>query len=264
MKLYNYLSATKRNAARVERRYYKSLKRVLGTRTGSNTQFSEKDLAIAKFIILNDMTMVSVRGLLATISACKYTVANGIAGDFLECGVWRGGNAIAAKMIFDEYGSNKKVYLFDTFAGMTKPTEFDFSIRRNSPAMPIFLKGQKENHNEMCYASLADVKNNFGVAGVDLANVHFVQGDVLETLADKTNLPTEIAVLRLDTDWYESSKYELEILYPLLSVGGVLLLDDYGFWAGQRKATDDYFAGENHITPMLHIVSSAGRAAIKL
>ena len=70
--------------------------------------------------------------------------------------------------------------------------------------------------------------------------IHFVRGPVEETLP--AGAPDEIALLRLDTDWYESTRHELEHLYPRLAAGGVLLVDDYGHWEGARKAVDEYFA----------------------
>jgi hypothetical protein len=73
-------------------------------------------------------------------------------------------------------------------------------------------------------------------------------------------LPTSIAILRLDTDWYESTKIELEILYPLLQPGGILIIDDYGYWSGSRKAVDEYFEGK---TPFMFQVDSDCRMIVK-
>jgi len=71
--------------------------------------------------------------------------------------------------------------------------------------------------------------------------LHYIVGDVCETLNNDVNIPKNIAVLRLDTDWYYSSKIELEKLFPNVVKGGVVIFDDYYFWDGQRKATDEYF-----------------------
>jgi O-methyltransferase len=91
----------------------------------------------------------------------------------------------------------------------------------------------------------------------------FIQGDVAVTLEVPNNLPEGIAVLRLDTDWYESTKKELEILYPRLSVGGVLLVDDYGHWVGAREAVDEYFKRHNN-RPFLVYNDNTGRAGVKV
>ena len=76
-------------------------------------------------------------------------------------------------------------------------------------------------------------------------NIHFIVGDVCITLLEKNNLPDKISLLRLDTDWYKSTKTEMEILYPLLSNKGVLIVDDYGHWRGSKQAVDEYFSGQN-------------------
>jgi predicted O-methyltransferase YrrM len=111
-----------------------------------------------------------------------------------------------------------------------------------------------------CYASLDQVSQNFAAAGLSTKTSHFVKGDVMETLKD--NLPEQISVLRLDTDWYESTRFELEVLYPRLSKGGVLIIDDYGHWSGSRKATDEYFSSIQ--APLLNRVNDQVRLCIKV
>src|SRR5437773_5710167 len=96
--------------------------------------------------------------------------------------------------------------------------------------------------------------------GYPTAKLHFVQGMVEETIP--ATVPARIAILRLDTDWYQSTRHELEHLYPLVSHIGVLIVDDYGYWKGARKAVDEYFARAQ--TPMLlHRIDSAGRIGVK-
>ena len=177
-----------------------------------------------------------------------------------ECG--GGGNSLLAASIFKMYGSSKKVYLFDTFAGMTEPTKEDARLFKNQPVMKIFEESQKESYNDWCYASMEDVQNNFEQAGLLTPSVKFVKGDVAETLAISENIPDKICVLRLDTDFYESTKKELEILYPRLTIGGVLIIDDYGTWAGSKQATDEYFASIGK-RPFLQYTDRTGRAAVK-
>jgi hypothetical protein len=168
----------------------------------------------------NNLSMGSDERLFTTMLACKHVVERDIEGDFLECGVWRGSHAVLAASIFKLYGSKKKVYLFDTFEGMTEPTELDRYAATGRGALQEFRDHQKESHNDWCYASIDDVRNPFLRADLLGDNVVFVKGDVLATLAESANIPTRISVLRLDTDWYESTKKELEVLYPLLSAGG--------------------------------------------
>jgi O-methyltransferase len=90
--------------------------------------------------------------------------------------------------------------------------------------------------------------------------IHFVEGPVEETVPGSA--PAELALLRLDTDWYESTKHELEHLYPRLARGGVLILDDYGYWQGARRAVDEYLAGLD--SPLLlNRIDHTARIALK-
>jgi elongation factor P hydroxylase len=90
--------------------------------------------------------------------------------------------------------------------------------------------------------------------------VHLVQGLVEETLPAQA--PESIALLRLDTDWYKSTLHELEHLYPRLVRGGVLLIDDFGYWQGARQATEEYFA-RHPPAPLLVAVDQTGRVGVR-
>jgi hypothetical protein len=226
--------------------------------------FTRQDVAVIDFVLGNRLTMVTRQRLIATINACKHAVRAEIDGDFVECGVWRGGNAIAAKMTFENYASDKRVWLFDTFAGMTAPTDVDRAAFTGGAASDEFEQHRRADHNAWCYASIEDVRRNFAAAGVAADGIRFVQGDVLSTLADAANLPEAISVLRLDTDWYESTRAELEVLYPRLATGGSLLIDDFGHWEGARKAVEEYFeALAPPRRPLLHYTDHTGRMAVK-
>jgi O-methyltransferase len=226
-------------------------------------EFSEKEAAIFRHVLGKNLTMVSPERLVATILSSRYVVEKEIEGDFVECGVWRGGNSLAAKLVFEANGSDRKVHLFDTFAGMTEPTGADVKHSDDVPAREEFEKQQRDDFNEWCYASLEEVRKNFADASVEMDGVRFVKGDVGKTLLDKKNLPEKIAVLRIDTDWYESTKLELETLYPRLSGGGVLIIDDYGHWDGARKAVDEYFRESGFPRPLLQYTDYTGRMGIK-
>jgi O-methyltransferase len=227
-------------------------------------ELTKEEAEIITWVMSNKLTMVSYERLWATLMACKYVVDQNIDGDFVECGVWRGGNAIVAAEIFKLYNSPKKVWLFDTFKGMTAPTEEDVRISDGKLAKHRYLSDDRGTHNEWCYASIDDVRNNFIKKGLLSKNVVFVEGDILETLNNTPpEVPSKISVLRLDTDWYESTKMELEILYPALSVGGCLIIDDYGAWSGSKKATDEYFQKLNR-RPFLQYTDKTGRIAVKI
>jgi O-methyltransferase len=224
-------------------------------------EFSEPDKYIARYVMERELTVVGKENLFSTLLACKYVSAANIPGDFVECGCYRGGNGIVAADVFQRLDQKRKIWLYDTFAGMTRPGQYDFSNHDGSPVLGHFLNQQRETHNEWVYASLPEVKNNFQNAGFLNDNVKFIQGDVLETLSAANNLPDKIAVMRLDTDWYESTKIELEVLYPRLSVGGILVIDDYGHYASAKKAVDEYF---QDMRPYFQYIDYTARIAIKL
>jgi O-methyltransferase len=85
-------------------------------------ELNAEEKEILKYILSENLTMVSLERLFTTITACKHALDHDVQGDFVECGVWRGGNAMAAAEIFKLYKSDKSVWLFDTFKGMTPPT----------------------------------------------------------------------------------------------------------------------------------------------
>ncbi|MEQ8735801.1 MAG: TylF/MycF/NovP-related O-methyltransferase [Rhodospirillaceae bacterium] len=227
-------------------------------------EFTPRDIEIFEYVTANKLTMVPRDGLINTILSAHYVVKNDIDGDFVECGVWRGGNALAAKLVFDELQSNKKAWLYDTFLGMTEPEDLDFQLQSGKSAHSEFLKRQKEDHNAWCYASVEDVQQNLTAAGVALEGVRIVKGDIIETLKHAENIPDSISALRLDTDWYASTKVEMQVLYPRLTLNGVLIVDDYGYWNGSRKAIDEFFANSDYERPFLQVVYVTGtRCGIK-
>ena len=207
-------------------------------------------------------SLVSIDRLWAVIQATKYIVKNGVKGDFVECGVWRGGCSLAIAMVLDDLKADKRIYLFDTFEGMTEPTKYDMDYS-NVNAKDRFIKSKRNDHNEWCYASIEDVKKHFKKLDLE-KKATFIKGDVLKTLNEETNLPEEIALLRLDTDWYESTKHEMNLLYPRLQKDGVLLIDDYGDWQGCRKAIDEYLS-EHDLTNrcLMWKTDGTGRGLIK-
>ena len=205
------------------------------------------------------LTMTGALRQVALLQAIRYLNDRAIGGDIVECGVWRGGAMLLAKTLCEKSPVRRNFYLFDTFAGMSEPTDADIT-RHGRSAVQLYDQYQKPTHSEWCYASLEDVRENFRANGQLDSNVNFVKGKVEETLQDPKNLPQSIALLRLDTDFYESTRAELEILYPRLVSGGVLILDDYGHWEGARKATDEYFQGSR---PLLVRLDQTARLAIK-
>lgn len=225
-------------------------------------ELSADDAFIVEHVLRNKLTMVSRERLYATALACRHVCAQRIEGEFVECGVWRGGNALVAASLFERDGTHRAIRLFDTFAGMTEPGALDLRARDGRDAQIDYSANRKATHNDWCYASLADVRKNFADLELLKPNVRFIEGDVVQSLRHEANLPEAIAVLRLDTDWYESTRAELEALYPRLAPGGVLILDDYGHWEGARKAVDEYF--RDRPRPLLQYTDYTGRMGVKL
>lgn len=205
-------------------------------------------------------TMSSTDSLYYTYRSAKYVIENNIPGDFVECGVWRGGNTMMVALTLKKLeNTERKIYLYDTFEGMSKPTDKDISYQEED-AKVEWSESEKNGHNEWCYSPLDEVKKNLYSTGYLKENIIFVKGKVEDTIP-KT-LPEKISVLRLDTDWYESTYHELKHLYPLLSKGGFLIVDDYGYWKGAREAVDQYFK-ENNIKIFMNRLDNSARAGIK-
>ncbi len=206
-------------------------------------------------------TMTSPERIFALIQAVRYVAQANIPGDIVECGVWRGGSMMAAALTLRRLGQDKtNLYLFDTYEGMTKPGDPDVGYA-GQPAMIEFEATKRsEDSSSWCYAPLEEVRQNMASTGYDMNRVKFIKGKVEETLPGSA--PARISLLRLDTDWYESTKHELTHLFPRLSTGGVLIVDDYGYWRGSRKATDEYLA-ENGIHLLLNRIDFTGRIAVK-
>ncbi len=226
-------------------------------------ELDDSDIDLIKYVLDKGYTQSSISRLVNTLKSCRYVIDNNITGDFVECGVWRGGNGILAKLLFEQLDSDRAVYMFDTFEGMTAPTEFDIESSTKTHAAKKFEENRRGPYNDWCFASLEEVKNNFINAELKLDGCSFVKGDVCETLLKSENIPSAISVLRLDTDWYESTKIELEILYPILSKYGILIIDDYGHWEGARKAVDEYFEKQSY-KPLLNVIDYTGRSMMKI
>lgn len=200
-------------------------------------------------------TLTSPERLVALMDATSYVIRRGIPGALVECGVWRGGSVLATIEVLLRLGAtDRDVYLYDTFEGMTAPTELDTSsFEQERSALEEWKHYERQGRRAWDWAFGADVFNLDDVrdlvhrTGYPAARIHFVVGPVEETIP--AGAPDRIALLRLDTDWYESTRHELVHLYPKLSQGGVLIIDDYGHWDGARRAVDEYVA--SHAQPLL-------------
>jgi hypothetical protein len=202
-------------------------------------------------------TMTSPERVNALIRAVRYVAEHEIPGAILECGVWRGGSMMAvAETLIGLGRSDRELYLFDTFEGMTEPGAADLKPN-GKPAAATFQERRVAGTggSDWCRASLEEVRENLQGTGYPMGRVHFVRGRVEDTIPAAA--PAAIAVLRLDTDWYDSTRHELEHLFPRLVQGGVLIIDDYGAWLGARQATDEYLARTRRRI-LLHRIDGAG------
>jgi hypothetical protein len=226
-------------------------------------ELDKEENRIIDYVRANELSMCTTLNLQQTALACKYIAINKIPGDFVECGVYKGGNALIAAKIFDLYKINKKVYLFDTFTGMSEPTKHDSRTGDKSSTLNKYLSRQQNDHTDWAYASIEEVKENFRKIGLLKDNVIFCKGKVETTLNLVSNIPETISFLRLDTDWYESTKKELEVLYSKLVLGGILVVDDYGQFDGARKAVDEYFKIHSP-PPFLSLIDNGARIGVKV
>ena len=206
-------------------------------------------------------TMTSRERIAAVCEAAAYVTRNRVEGAWVECGVWRGGSTMAAALTLKRLGDTaRELYLCDTFAGMTEPTDADGGLEHDAAATRSYWEQtrREDGTSGWTLATLPDVQANMSATGYPAERVHFVEGPVEQTLPGQA--PEQIAILRLDTDWYESTRHELEVLEPRLVPGGVLIIDDYGAWSGARRAVDEYFEDK---PILLARIDYTGRIAIK-
>ena len=226
----------------------------------STTGYSPQELAVMAKV--KGLTASSPERITGLLNAVKYLVLNKIDGDIVECGVWRGGSMMAAAFALQELGdTSRHIYLFDTYEGMTTPTDKDVTFTGEKAEDILKNDAKKEGpDNTWCMASLDHVQENMFTTGYPRDKIHFIKGRVEDTIP--ASAPAKIALLRLDTDWYESTAHELKHLYPRLRQQGVLILDDYGHWQGARRAVDEYFAAQPFY-PLLNRLDYTGRLTIK-
>jgi O-methyltransferase len=223
--------------------------------------FDEHAIALCRSV--RAFTMTSNERVIALRDSVDYVVRHGVPGDVVECGVWKGGSMMAvAKTLIDRRAATRRLHLFDTFDGMSEPNAVDIDFRGESAAIRL-SKERESQSTSLVWAksSLQEVKDNIYSTGYDRDLLRFIPGKVEDTVP--VAAPEEISVLRLDTDWYESTYHELVHLYPRLSLGGVLIVDDYGHWSGARRAVDQWIY-ESGARILLNRIDYTGRIGIKI
>ena len=200
-------------------------------------------------------TITSKERVAALCASIEYIVRCQISGAIVECGVWRGGSMMAAALALMRLGDiNRDLYLFDTFTEMPPAADVDRRTQDGKDGNRLLQDIGWES------ASMEEVRRNVGSSGYPRSHLHFIKGRIEETVPSEA--PEQIALLRLDTDWYQSTLHELTHLYPRLSTRGILIIDDYGYFDGSRLATDRYIL-ENKLPIFLHRIDAEGRMAIK-
>jgi hypothetical protein len=207
-------------------------------------------------------TLTSAEAVCALADAVRHVVAHGVEGDIVECGVWRGGSmAAAARTLAALKKSDRRLYLFDTFDGMPAPGARDVNFMGERAADLYRKRNGRGAGSDWNRAAQEEVERVMSSCGYDAALIRLVKGRVEETVPAQA--PERVSILRLDMDWYEPTRHALEHLFPRLSRGGLLIIDDYGHWRGARQAADEYLARQ---TPglYLHRVDYTVRCAVKM
>lgn len=216
---------------------------------------------IDTLLAVSPCTMTSPERLLALCDAIEHVCRHEIPGSIVECGVWRGGSMMAAaRTLLQQGDSTRQLWLYDTYEGMSEPGDVDIDFAGHQAKQLLSEQSKQDPNSIWCRSQQEEVRTNLALCEYPPGNIRFVVGKVEDTIPQQ--IPEQISVLRLDTDWYESTMHELVHLYPRLSAGGVLIIDDYGHWQGCRRAVDEYFDA-NNIPIMLNRIDYTGRIAIK-
>lgn len=201
---------------------------------------------------------------LSLFQSMKYIYDNNIKGDFVECGVFMGGSSMMMAFCMKNFKSKtykRKLWMYDTFEGMTRPNKDDVNILNENALKLLNTKKKIENEKDIwAYSSLATVIRNLKKTNLNKSQYTFIKGPVEKTLKNKK--PNKIALLRLDTDFYSSTKSELEFLYSRVEKNGIVLIDDYGHWKGCKKAVDSFFKNKKNI--FVHPVDYSGLIILKI
>jgi O-methyltransferase len=186
-------------------------------------------------------TMTTTERMYALWRATIHVSRNQVPGAFVECRVWRGGSSMLAALTFSRCGDlSRQLWLYDTFDGMPEPEIIDIEQHSGRTAAAIMKEEERiPGTNVWCIAAREIVERNMISTGYPADCIRYVAGRV--EVALRHERPDQISLLRLDTDFYKSTIVELEVLWPRLSAGGILIVDDYGYWEGARKAVDEYF-----------------------
>lgn len=207
-------------------------------------------------------TMVSVAHLNYLQRVIQEINDSNLSGAIVECGVWKGGCSMWMMICQKKFDMRRDFYLYDTFDGMTFPDSDKDDIKAvetyGKIKEGVYAREYDKWHaeNKWAFAPIDLVQKNIQSTNYDESKVKYVVGDVCSTLI--TNVPEEISVLRLDTDWYNSTKKELDILFPRVVKNGYVIVDDYYAWKGSRVATDEFLVTNKDNVTIIDTTSTGG------
>jgi len=222
---------------------------------------------------LRPLAATSLESLVSTIRATQYVIDTNVPGAILECGVFHGAQvALMQRVLLHNGVRDREIYAYDTFNGMPEPgtedvvTQVSEAVDSPSPGTPAktiweTMRDAEGKGSTWVNASIQAVRSLLDSTGYPMERVHLIEGMVEDTLP--SHAPETIALMRLDTDFYQSTKHELVCLYPRLSPRGILMVDDYGAFAGSRQATDEYFRENGGAAPHLVRIDPTVRVAVK-
>jgi hypothetical protein len=221
--------------------------------------FDDATKEMIRFV--GEYTMTGPERLSALRAAVCHIVRHHIPGAVVECGVWKGGSMMAVARTLLELGDqSRELYLFDTFEGMPEPTEHDVDLAGSSAFDQWNSTRRSRFTPREARAGLKEVQEAMAKVGYDAERTNYVKGMVEDTIPSRA--PDEIAILRLDTDYYESTRHEIFELYPRLVPGGVLIIDDYGHFRGSARAVDEFMEASGEPL-LLHRIDYSARVAVK-
>ncbi|MDP1821492.1 MAG: TylF/MycF/NovP-related O-methyltransferase [Acidimicrobiales bacterium] len=202
-------------------------------------------------------TLTSPERIAALRDAVRHVVRRGVPGAFVECGVWRGGSMMVVALTLREMEvDDRELVLFDTFTHMPFPGPEDVDLFGRPAADAYDAASAAEAFR---YLPFEEVQAALAGTGYPVERTRFVPGLVEDTIPDEA--PEEIALCRLDTDWYQSTRHEMEHLFGRIRPGGILIVDDYGHFMGAKQAVDEYFAAHGPDV-LLHRIDFTGRLVV--
>jgi len=223
--------------------------------------YDEEEVAREAIALVESHTMLSYQRLVTLWQQVRYLDRAGIQGALIECGTWKGGAAAMMALAHRQSGTpHRELHLFDSFEGLPEPDrahDGDMAVQYAGARASGILRSIGK-----CVGALEDNRHAVGaIAKYPASLTHFHVGWFQETLRALPAGVADIALLRIDGDWYESTKICLDVLFPQVVSGGIVVIDDYGKWSGCRKAVDEFMARLPRPLLLNHI-DAAGRYLI--